>query len=305
MGISPEPSQNTALRRSQRGADRARRRGPGPRRSFTAALHALEQAAEGNADLAVHVVDLDTERVVLTGDAHVPLPIAGLGVVPLLIEVAAAFQSGELDPAELVDRATVEDTAAAGLWRRATTDSLPLADLATLTAASGDALAANALLERIGLERVRARIDALGLRKTALLDRFRDDRGPDDAPHFAVGSARDLASLFAGLAAETVVSPEVSAQVTDWLTGNEDLTLAAAATGLDPFAHDRDPRELLLVNKTGRGRGIRAESGILAGHRAALAYTLIVHFDDLSVLHRLRAQELFRVLGAEMMEYVY
>ena len=63
-----------------------------------------------------------------------------------------------------------------------------------LTASTGDALAANALLARVGLPAVRARIEDLGLERSALLDRFRDERGPDDAPHFALGSARELAA---------------------------------------------------------------------------------------------------------------
>ena len=63
--------------------------------------------------------------------------------------------------------------------------------------------------------------------------------------------------------------------------------------------------EDLFVNKTGRDDGIRVEAGVLAGPRAGLAYALIVCFDDLSVMHRLRAHEAFRTLGVELMEYVF
>ena len=44
---------------------------------------------------------------------------------------------------------------------------------------------------------------------------------------------------------------------------------------------------------------------MLAGPRAGVAYALTVCFDDLSMAHRLRAHEAFRVLGVELMEYVY
>ncbi len=133
-----------------------------------------------------------------------------------------------------------------------------------LAASTGDALAANALLHRAGLQSVRARIEQLGLRRTALLDRFRDDRGPDDAPHVALSTAREMAQVFAGLVNSSVVSPGVSAQVAEWLSLNHDLSLVASATGLDPFSHENDQHGLLFVNKTGRAAGVRAEAGVLA-----------------------------------------
>ena len=101
--------------------------------------------------------------------------------------------------------------------------------------------------------------------RAALLDSFRDQRGPDDAPHFALGSARELAEVFAALVNAQAVSPSVSAQVAEWLSLNHDLSLVAAATGLDPFAHENDEHGLLFINKTGRDAGIRVEAGVIAG----------------------------------------
>ena len=115
---------------------------------------------------------------------------------------------------------------------------------------------------------MRARIEDLGLERSALLDRFRDERGPDDAPHFALGSARELAQVFAALVNSQAVSVGVSAQVAEWLSLNHDLSLVASATGLDPFSHENDEHGLLFINKTGRDAGIRVEAGVLAGPRA-------------------------------------
>jgi beta-lactamase class A len=255
--------------------------------------------------VSVHVVDLDHGTRVLAGDDHVTMPIAGLGVVPLLIEVAAGFEDGSLDPLEIVERSSVDAVSTSGLWRHLKAPALPIADLAVLAATAGDPIAVNALLDRVGLERVRARIESLGLEHTAVLDRFRDERGPDDAPQVAVGSTRELAGLFSALVNSAVVDAAVSAQVSEWLNLNHDLSLTAAATGLDPFAHDHDAHGLLFINKTGRDRGVRAEAGVLAGPRAGIAYALVVGFDDLSITHRLRAHDVFRVLGLELMEYTH
>ncbi|UUT36248.1 class A beta-lactamase-related serine hydrolase [Microbacterium elymi] len=253
----------------------------------------------------MRIDDLDRGSAVLAGDDFVTLPVAGLGVVPLLIEVAAQIEAGTLDGLEIIDRSAIDRVEAGGLWQHLKAPALPVTDLAVLAAASGDTLAANALIHRVGLPAVRARIEQLGLTRSALLDRFRDKRGPDDAPQVALGSARELAQLFAALVNSEVVTAGVSAQVAEWLSLNQDLSLVASATGLDPFAHFNDEHGLLFISKTGRDSGIRAEAGVLAGPRAGISYALIVCFDDLSIAHRLRAHEAFRTLGVELMEYVF
>lgn len=304
---NPEPvdGPRAVLRGSQRPHRRLPRRAAVGRRSFTATLRALENLAQSGAQVSVHVVDLDSHEHVLSGDDHVTMPVGGLGVVPLLIEVAAGFESGALDPLEIIERTSVDEVSSSGLWRHLHAPALPLADLAVLAATAGDPIAVNALLQKVGHDRVRERIDALGLRRTALLDRFRDLRGPDDAPQVAVGSTREFAGLFSALVNSSVVDAAVSAQVSEWLSLNQDLSLVAASTGLDPFAHDHDAHGLLFINKTGRDRGVRAEAGALAGPRAGVAYSLVVCFDDLSIAHRLRAHDAFRVLGVELMEYTH
>jgi len=275
------------------------------RRSFVATLRALEELADAGAQVSVHVTDLDSGDQVLAGDDHVTMPIAGLGVVPLLIEVAAGFEAGTLDPLEIVDRSSTDLVTMAGLWRNLRAPALPLADLAVLAATAGDPIAVNALLAHVGEDRVNERLETLGLAQTALLDRFRDERGPDDAPHLAVGTTRELAGLFSALVNSTAVDVAVSAQVSEWLSLNHDLSLVAASTGLDPFAHDHDAHGLLFINKTGRERGVRAEAGVLAGPRSGIAYAMVVCFDDLSITHRLRVHDAFRLLGLELMEYAH
>lgn len=293
------------LRSSRRSGRRVPRRAAVGRRSFTTTLKALDALAESGAKVSVRINDLDRGTSVLSGDDYVTLPIAGLGIVPLLIEVAAAIEAGTLDPLEIIDRADLDAVEIAGVWRHLKAPALPVSDVAVLTAATGDALAANALLARVGLPAVRARIEQLGLPRTALLDGFRDERGPDDAPQVALGSARELAEVFAALVNSQAVSAGVSAQVAEWLSFNHDLSLVAAATGLDPFAHENDEHGLLFINKTGRDAGIRVEAGVLAGPRAGVSYALIVCFDDLSIMHRLRAHDAFRTFGVDLMEYVF
>lgn len=304
--MPPEPLRDAAAQRaSRRGGRRLPRRAAPSRRAFTATLKALDGSAASGAKVSVRVDDLDLGTPVLAGDDFVTLPVAGLGIVPLLVEVAAGLESGALDPYEIVERTAVARVEVGGLWRHLKAPALPLVDLAVMAAAVGDATAANALLERVGLEAVRARIEQLGFANLALLDRFRDQRGMDDAPYLALGSTRELAQMFAALVNSQAVSPGVSAQVAEWLSLNQDLSLVAAATGLDPFAHDSDDHGLLFINKTGRDSGVRVEAGVLVGPRAGVSYALIICFDDLSIVHRLRAHEAFHTFGLELMEYVF
>nr|WP_298741219.1 serine hydrolase [uncultured Microbacterium sp.] len=268
-------------------------------------LKALDALSTAGAQVSVRVSDLDSGDGILIGDDHLTLPVAGLGIVPLLVDVAAQIEARTLDPLEILERRSVDPVGVAGLWQHLKAPALPVCDLAVLAAAASDASAANALLARVGLDAVRARIESIGLTKTALLDRFRDVRGPDDAPQVALSSAGELSALFAAIVNTRVVSPAVSAQVGEWLNLTQDLALVGSATALDPFAHEDDRHGLLFVNKTGRADGIRAEAGVIAGPRGGLSYALIVCFDDLSIGHRLRANEAFHTLGMDLMEYVY
>lgn len=268
-------------------------------------MHALEQLASTGGRVSVCVTDLDRGKDLVLGDAFVTLPVAQLGVVPLLIQVSAALESGDLGGAASVARPPLAGGGSAGLWRHFAAVDLKPVDLAVLTAAAADPVATNALIDLVGLDPVRERIEQLGLTRTALLDRVREDRGPDDAPHFALSTTRDLTTMFSALMNGRAVSATVSAQVIGWLALNADLGLAAGATGLDPLAHADSGGELLLVNKTGRDRGIRAEAGVLAGPRAGVAYAMIVQFTEDTPLDRLRVHDAFRVFGADLMESVH
>ncbi|WP_345751741.1 serine hydrolase [Microbacterium rhizophilus] len=286
------------------GTRRAMKHGRGRQtRTFRATTSALEGLSLAGAQVGVHVADLDKGDVVLAGDDHRPLPVGGLGVVPLLVETAARIEDGSVDPLALVDRAQPDRPAPTGVWRDMAVPTLPVVDLAVLTAAAGDGAAANALLETVGHEQVTRRFVDLGMPRSALLDGFRAERGPDDAPYIALGTAEEFAGLFAALAGGTAVGPAVSERVVSWLSPVTDVGLVGAAVGGDPFSHEPDGHGLVHFAKTGRERGVRADAGVVAGRRGAFAYALIVAFDDLSLLHRHRVHSAFHALGGDLLEY--
>ncbi|WP_445337465.1 serine hydrolase [Clavibacter sp. CFBP 8614] len=287
------------------GGGPARHRGGETAAAFRSAFRALGGLALDGMRVAARATDLDTGEVVLAVDDHVALPAAGLGRVLLLIELSARMTAGDLSPLHLVDRLPEDEGGSAGLWRHLVVPSLPATDLGSLVGATGDAAATNALLRLVGLGAVRARAESLGLRRTALLDLARGSRGPDDAPQLSVGSARELASLFSSLVHGEVVDEETSTRVVGWLALNTDRSLVAASFGLDPLVERGGEHGIVVVDCTGVDAGVRAEAGVLRGPRGAVAYAVMVHFDDADLPARLAVRDALGIVGLDLLEHVH
>ncbi|GGF36599.1 serine hydrolase [Subtercola lobariae] len=273
--------------------------------TFRRGFVSLTNLALSGVQITASAIDVSTEKVLFSIDDHLSVPTAGLGKVLLLIEVAARLTQRDASAHGLLERTVVDSAAEMGLWQHLQVPTLPVADLAVLVGATSDNLATNVLLRRVGIDAVRARGEALGLSRTFLLDTVRDHRGPDDAPHFSVGSARELATLFRNLAEGAVVDVATSQQVLAWLGLGADLSMVSSAFGLDPLTHLHSDHGLLLVNKTGSGPGIRSEAGVLRGPRASVAYAVTMRFNDAELTGRLAVLDGMRTLGTDILEYVY
>ena len=272
--------------------------------SFTAGTDALGELAASGARVSASVVDLATGETLLSIDDTVAMPTASLGKVLLLIELSARMRSRDELTQGLVERSVEDSVGDSGLWQHLQAPVLPTADLAALIGGVSDNLATNVLLRRFGLDAVRARAEELGLRRTALLDRVRDRRGPDDAPQLSIGATGELAGLFAGLARGQVIDSMTSSRVIGWLSLGTDLSMVASAFGLDPLAHRSLDHGIQLINKTGTDVGVRAEAGAVRGPSGAVAYAVAVHFDDESLHARLRVLDAMRAVGTDLLEHV-
>ena len=283
----------------------ARHSGTGGAESFAGTFAALGRLAFEGSQVSASVVDLNSGKSLLAIDDRIVLPTASIGKVLLLIEVSARLTSREFSGLGILDKTALDAVADSGLWQYLQAPSLPIADLATLVAASSDNLATNVLLREVGLTSVRARAESLGLMRTALLDLVRDNRGPDDAPQLSVGSATELSWLFGALARGEVVDAATSQRVMGWLSLNSDLSMVASAFGLDPLSHRGADHNTLLVNKTGTDAGVRAEAGALRGSNRAVAYAVSIQFNDDSLPARLRVLDAMRIVGTDILEYVH
>ena len=198
------------------------------------------------------------------------LRTASIGKLLLLIETARRFETGELDPGEILVRDPALHVADSGLWHRLAVDRLPAADVAALIAAVSDNFATNVLLARIGPAAVKALADRLGLRATGLHDRVRNRREPHHPPTLSTGAAGELAGLMQRIVARELVSPGVSERMAGWLRSNTDLSMVASAWHADPLWHPREGG-----NKTGTDDGIRADVGFRGGQ----AYAVLANWE--------------------------
>ncbi|PCN48890.1 serine hydrolase [Curtobacterium sp. 'Ferrero'] len=282
---------------------RGRHRGGGDDR-FGATLEALGTLAREGAGVSASVIDTSTGKALLAVDDTLVQPVASLGRVLLLIEVAAQLEDGGLH-GDRLQRMARDTATGAGLWQFLQESTMQVSDLATLVGASADAWAMNALLSTVGIDAVRERAESLGMERTALIDRVRDRRGPDDAPDASVAPTGELAWLLRGLALGEVVDEAVSNRVLGWLSLASDLSLVAGSFGLDPLAHRSLDHGLQAVAVTGSSLGVRAEAGILRGPGSSVSYAVTVTFDDASLQRRLAVVDALRTMGTEVLEAVH
>lgn len=273
--------------------------------NFSAGFQALAHLALDGAQVSARAVDLMTGRVLFSVDDHIVLPTASVGKVLLLLEVSAGLGANGYSRYDILERSAPDEVEDSGVWQHLHAPALPLADAATLVGATSDNLATNVLLRRVGLGAVRERAEELGLQRTALLDRARDRRGPDDAPQLSVGSMAELVWLFAAIARGEAVDPTTSYRVADWLALGVDLSMVASAFGLDPLSHLRSDHNLSLFNKTGADRGLLSEVGVLRGPRAGVAYGVTIAYRDNRLADRLSALHAMRTIGLDLLEYVH
>ncbi|SDY93935.1 beta-lactamase class A [Micromonospora pattaloongensis] len=216
---------------------------------------------------------LDDHRS-LAAEPDLVLPLASVGKVLLLAEVARRLADGTLAADEAVEL-TAEDRrlGGTGLLGALSPRSYTVADLATAVAAVSDNAATNALLRLVTLDAVQQLARGAGLRDTTVHDRIRAVRGSDAPPAFATGTARELCAFLADVAAGAWHSPAACALLQQWLARNTDRGLVADAIDHDPWSSDG----VLVLNKTGTDTGVRADVGIVQGHHTVV-YAVIGAF---------------------------
>ncbi len=223
------------------------------------------------------------------------LRTASIGKLLLLVETARRIEEGELDPGEVLSKDPGLAVADSGLWQHLAVDALPISDLALLIAAVSDNYATNVLLNRVGQASVAVLAAGLGLHDTALHDRVRNRREPQDPPTLSTGNAGELAGLMARIARRQLLSVAVSDRMDAWLATSVDLSMVASGFDEDPLAHPRS-----LRNKTGTDDGIRADVGYIGRQ----AYAVLAEFDPAEPDGTGRVMRGMRTIGVALAKHI-
>ena len=220
-----------------------------------------------DAEWSVHVRDLDAGPLLVLDDERL-LPTASLA------KVAALRALDEAHLTMTVNRSAVTPVADSGLWQHLDAESMTADDLAALVGATSDNLAANALIELLGLDAVQARARAWFPRGSMLHDLYRDARGPGLPPTVSTGCALDYADAMVDLAAP---GADDLRRVRRWLSLSTDFSLVLANLPVDPLSH-WSPGGPDVLNKTGCDDGVRADAGVVTYAGGTVVYAVIARW---------------------------
>ncbi|MDQ6675636.1 MAG: class A beta-lactamase-related serine hydrolase [Chloroflexota bacterium] len=169
--------------------------------------------------VSASVVDLQTGATASL-DADRAFPAASLFKLPILVEVLAEEDAGQLDPTAQLEIRAEDWTDGSGVLQARVGDRLAVRELTRLMIQESDNIAARVLLDAVGVPAVNAIDERLGLHTTRLVDH----RTVSGAEHTT--SASDMAHLLVGLATGQLVNQHVSEealrllelkQATTWL----------------------------------------------------------------------------------------
>jgi beta-lactamase class A len=153
--------------------------------------------------LSAAVVDLQHGGMASV-DAERSYAAASLFKVPILIEVLAQEDAGELDPQRTLEIKPEDWTDGSGVLQARVGDRVSVRELSRLMIQESDNIASLVLLNAVGVANVNATAERLGLHATRLVDH----RAGDSSDH--VTSTADMTRLFVLLATGQAINQRVS-----------------------------------------------------------------------------------------------
>jgi len=229
----------------------------------------------------LHVVDIDGDAEVDLG-ADTPVALASVFKLPVLVALHRAAEAGTLDLHERVPlRAATRTAGVTGLAALCDDAELSLRDLAQLMITVSDNAAADAVVDRVGLDAVANTLDALGLHHTHVEHACRDLHAAlaDDLARSGTTLARALGDP-AALAALRVLDPATTNGSTpremtvllgaiwrDEAAGPEACAAMRRMLGLQVWPHRLasgfPADDVAVAGKTGTLPPLRSEVGVI------------------------------------------
>jgi beta-lactamase class A len=213
-----------------------------------ARLERLEQSVDGVVGLSVKDLKTGATIEVLPDE---PFPQASVIKLAVLYELFRQAEEGRIDLAEVTRPPAARVVGGGVLQYLGPSVSLAWRDVAVLMMGWSDNAATNVLIDRLGMDAVNRRLDALGLPRTRLRRRMMDleaaRRGEEN-----VSTPAEMRRLMEAIYAGTGLSPE----------RGRDLRVVAATTKRTEFRKPL-PETLTVLDKDGELEAVRAAAAVV------------------------------------------
>jgi beta-lactamase class A len=259
---------------------------PATSHSDTSLQSRLADVAEGlgEGSIAVDAVDLQTGATAGVNASRV-YPAASLFKMPILLEVLAEEDAGQLDPAREVQIQQDDWTDGSGVLQARVGDYLSVAELTQLMIEQSDNIASLVLLDVVGVPRTNAMAQQLGLTATHVVDH----RAGEPGDHTT--SAQDMAHLFSELATGAAVNQRVSERALSLLELKQSVT----------WLRDDLPFWVKVAHKWGDLPDARHDAGIVFTPRGSFVLAVLTEdaaADDAAAAIARAARLTYDYLGA-------
>jgi beta-lactamase class A len=215
---------------------------------LSARLERADQSLDGVLGLSVKDLKTGATIEILPDE---PFPQASVIKLAVLYELYRQADEGRVVLAEVTRPSAARVTGGGVLQELGPTVSLTWRDVAVLMMGWSDNAATNLLIERVGLDAVNRRLDALGLPKTRLRRRMMDleaaRRGEEN-----VSTPSEMRKLLEAIYAGTGLSPASA----------RDIRLVAATTKDTPFRTPL-PEGLVVLDKDGALEAVRVAAAVV------------------------------------------
>ena len=213
-----------------------------------ARLERIDQSIDGV--LGLSVKDLKTGATFEIRPDE-PFPQASVIKLAVLYELYRQADEGKVDLAEITRPSAARVGGGGVLQELGPSVSLTWRDVAVLMMGWSDNAATNVLIERLGMDAVNRRLDALGLSRTRLRRRMMDleaaKRGEEN-----ISTPGEMRRLVEAIYAGTGLSPE----------RGRDIRRVAATTKDTPFRKPL-PEGLVVLDKDGSLEAVRAAAAVV------------------------------------------
>lgn len=215
--------------------------------------------------VGIAIEDLRTGATIAHG-AELEFPQASSIKLAVLYELYRRAEAGELDLAEVVRPKGPRVAGAGVLYLLGPDVTMTWRDLAVLMMALSDNEATNLLIDRLGMDRVNARLDELGLRRTRLRRRMMDAAAAERDDE-NVSTPAEMVRLVKALRDGRGLSPALAADLR-----------AVAAVEKDSDFRTPLPPGVAVMDKPGDLDGVRCVTAVVELPRRPYAVSIMTTY---------------------------